>query len=57
MRVVILGAGLVGPICAKVLSQRSSEFAVRRLDDGNRVRMEENHSIPSGENVAREVLG
>jgi flavin-dependent dehydrogenase len=57
MKVVIVGAGLVGPICAKVLSQRSSEFAVRRLDDGNRVRMEENYSILSGENVAREVLG
>jgi flavin-dependent dehydrogenase len=57
MKVVIVGAGLVGPICAKVLSQRRPEFAVRRLEDGNRVRMEENCSILSGENVAREVLG
>ena len=60
MRVIIVGAGLAGLTCARVLRERSAEVAVFAASDGvgGRVRTDAlDGSVLSGERAAREVLG
>lgn len=59
MKVVIVGAGLTGLTCAKVLRERGVEIAVFEASDGvgGRARAEEKDgSTLSGERAAGEVL-
>jgi predicted NAD/FAD-dependent oxidoreductase len=48
MRAIIVGAGLAGLICVRVLRERGAEVAVFEASDG---------SVLSGERAAWEVLG
>jgi phytoene dehydrogenase-like protein len=60
MRAIVVGAGLAGLTCARVLRERGAEVAVFEASDGvgGRVRTDEKEgSMLSGEKAAREVLG
>ena len=60
MRVIIVGAGLAGLTCVKVLRERGAEVAdfVASEGVGGRMRTaEKNGSVLSGEKAAREVPG
>jgi phytoene dehydrogenase-like protein len=60
MRAIIVGAGLAGLTCVRVLRERGAEVAVFEASDGVGGRMRTDAldgPVLSGERVAREVLG
>ena len=60
MRVIVVGAGLAGLTCAKVLRGRGAEVAVFEASDGVGGRMRTDAldtSVLSWVKAAREVLG
>ncbi len=59
MKVIVVGAGLAGLTCARVLRERGAEVAVFEASDGvgGRVCMATSDLVLVGEKAARVVLG